>query len=97
VSLEDISPRMPENSKPIGFSGHASQQLRFRGTTESEVVTAIRTSPWHPAETSRIECRKGFPFDALWNGRRYSTRQVRPVFVEELNEIVVVTVYVYYF
>jgi uncharacterized protein YuzE len=32
-----------------------------------------------------------------YNGRHYATKQVRPVFVEEPNEIVVVTVYVYYF
>jgi len=83
--------------KPIGFSGHASQQLRFRGTTEAEVVDAIRTAPWHPAENGRIECRKDFLFDAIWNGKHYATKQVRPVFVEEPNEIVVVTVYVYYF
>ena len=88
---------MPANSKPIVFSGHASQQLRFRGTTESEVAAAIRTAPWHPAESGRMECRKDFPFDTLWNGRHYSTKQIRPVFVEEPNEIVVVTVYVYYF
>ena len=88
---------MSGNSKPIGFSGHASQQLPFRGTTEAEVADAIRTAPWHPAESGRLECRKDFPFDAAWNGRRYATKQVRPIFVEEPNEIVVVTVYVYYF
>jgi hypothetical protein len=88
---------VPDSSKPIVLSGHANRQLQFRGTTESEVADAIRTEPWHPAEGERIECRKDFPFDGLWNGRVYSTKQVRPVFVEEPNEIVVVTVYVYYF
>jgi hypothetical protein len=88
---------MSDNSKPVGFSGHASQQLQFRGATEAEMVDAIRTSSWHPAENGRLECRKDFPFDAEWNGRHYATKQVRPIFVEETNEIVVVTVYVYYF
>jgi hypothetical protein len=37
-----------------------------------------------------------FPFGRDWNGRRYSSKQVRPVFVDEPAEIVVVTVYVYY-
>ena len=40
---------------------------------------------------------KDFPFAADWNGRTYATKQVRPVFVDEPNEIVVVTVYTYYF
>jgi hypothetical protein len=44
-----------------------------------------------------MECRKDFLFEAVWNGRHYATKQVRPVFVEEPNEIGVVTVYVYYF
>ncbi len=38
-----------------------------------------------------------FPFNADWNGRFYATRQVKPVFVENDTEIVVVTVYTYYF
>lgn len=37
------------------------------------------------------------PLHAVWNGRRYGVKQVRPVFVEETKEIVVVTVYTYYF
>ena len=38
-----------------------------------------------------------FPFGREWNRRWYATKQVRPVFVDEPVEIVVVTVYVYYF
>lgn len=30
-------------------------------------------------------------------GKVYATKQVRPVFVEEATEVVVVTVYTYYF
>ena len=37
-----------------------------------------------------------FPFGRKWNGKFYETKQVRPVFVEEEMEIVVVTVYTYY-
>jgi hypothetical protein len=33
----------------------------------------------------------------MWNGRVSATKQVRPIFVEEAEAIVVVTVYVYYF
>ncbi len=88
---------MSADSKPIQFSGHASQQLQFRGTNEAEVVDAIRTAQWHPAENGRMECRKDYPFDSIWNRRQYATKQVRPIFVEESDEIVVVTVYVYYF
>lgn len=88
---------MADSSKPIHFSGHASQQLQFRGTTEAEVIEAILTVPWQVAENGRMECRKDYAFDAVWNRRYYATKQVRPIFVEEANQIVVVTVYVYYF
>ena len=44
-----------------------------------------------------MQCRKDFVFGKDWNGKTYRTKQVRPIFVEEADEIVVVTVYVYYF
>ena len=46
---------------------------------------------------NRLDCRMNFSFGKDWNGKFYATKQVRPVFVEEQNEIVVVTVYSYYF
>jgi len=68
-----------------------------RGFTVAEVEEAIRTAPWEAAELARIECRKDFAYGKDWNGNIYPTKQVRPVFVEEADEIVVVTVYTYYF
>ncbi len=84
-------------SKPIRLSGHARQQLGFRGATPAEVLDAIRTAPWRPAGLGRMECRQDFPFNSAWNGKHYVTKQVRPIFVDEADGIVVVTVYVYYF
>jgi hypothetical protein len=71
--------------------------MRRRGFTINEVEEAIRTAPWQPAELGRLDCRKDFPYGKEWNGKTYTTKQVRPVFVEEASEIVVVTVYTYYF
>ena len=68
-----------------------------RGFTVVEVEEAIRTMPWQPTEFERLECRKDFAYDKEWNGKLYTTKQVRPIFVEEASEIVVVTVYTYYF
>ncbi|HTW93036.1 MAG TPA: hypothetical protein VMH22_15200 [bacterium] len=82
--------------KTIRLSRHARENIGFRGATEEEVVEAIRQAEWQPAERGRFDCRREFPFGQDWNGRHYSTKQVRPVFVDELAEIVVVTVYVYY-
>ena len=85
------------SAKSVHLSEHARQQLQFRGSTEEEVVDTIRTAAWEPAELGRMECRKNFTFEAEWNKKYYATRQVRAIFVEEPDEVVVITVYVYYF
>ena len=38
-----------------------------------------------------------FPYNGVWHGRRYDTKQVVPVFRDEAEAIVVITVYVFYF
>ena len=68
-----------------------------RGFTVAEVEDAIRTSAWGAAELWRLDCRKDFAYGREWNGKVYATKQVRPVFVDETEEIVVITVYTYYF
>ena len=83
--------------KPIRLSTHAAGYINQRGFTVAEVEEAIRTSQWQPAESGRLECRKNFAFGNEWNRKFYATKRVRPVFVEEASEIVVVTVYTYYF
>ena len=83
--------------KTVRLSGHARDQLSSRGVTETEIVEAIHNETWQPAAVGRLECRKDFPFNQEWNGTVYAVKQVRPIFVDEPDEIVVVTVYSYYF
>ena len=83
--------------KPIRLSDHALRYMSKRGVTVTEVEETIRTAPWQPAELGRLDCRKNFSYGTEWNGKVYATKQVRPVFVEEAAEIVVVTEYTYYF
>lgn len=83
--------------KPIRLSDHARGYETRRGFTSAEVEEAIHTMAWEPADRGRSQCRKDFPFGRAWNGKWCATRQARPVFVDEPTEIVVVTVYTYYF
>jgi hypothetical protein len=83
--------------KPIRFSKHALGYAASRGFTRAEVEDAIHTCVWGAAELGRLDCRKDFDYGREWNGKFYSTKQVRPVFVEESAIIVVITVYTYYF
>lgn len=41
--------------------------------------------------------RLNFQFQAEWQGTFYAIKQVAPVVVEAQNELVVVTVYTFYF
>jgi len=88
---------MAKRMKPIRLSAHAASYANRRGFTAEQVERAIREAPWQEAERGRTECRLDVPFDATWNGKPCATKQVRPIFVEEANEIIVVTVYTYYF
>ncbi len=58
---------------------------------------AIRETAWQPAELGRLECRKAYAFGKEWNKKLYATKEVRPIFVEQAAEIVVVTVYTYFY
>ena len=79
--------------KPVRLSKHAQGYTTSRGFTAAEVEEAIRTRPWGTAELGRLDCRKDFPYDLDWNGKPYATRQVRPVFADNAEEIVVITVH----
>jgi len=83
--------------KPIRLSAHARGYFQRRGFTAEEVEDTIRSSPREDAELGRLQCTKDFFFGREWNGRVFGTKRVRPVFVEDEDEIVVVTVYTYYF
>jgi len=67
-----------------------------RGASLEEVTETIRTAPWEPAELNRLQCRKDFAYGQEWNRKTYATKQVRPIFVEQANQVLVVTIYVYY-
>ena len=83
--------------KPIRLSGHARERIASRGATPEEVADTIHTAHRKPAEGGRLECQKDYSYGREWNGKIYGTKRVRPIFADETNEILVVTVYVYYF
>jgi hypothetical protein len=83
--------------KPIRLSAHAMGYVAKRGFTAAEVEDTIRTCRWTAAPRNRWECRKEFPFNQIWNGTMYARKRVRPIFVETPQEIVVVTVYTYFY
>lgn len=53
--------------KPIRLSGHTKEQLFYRGVAEEEVIEAISPCTWQPAELGRLEARKDFDYENVWN------------------------------
>lgn len=82
---------------PIRLSKHAVEQAHERGTDAAEIEAAIRQGVPELAKNNRLKSRYNFPYQQTWHGHTYAVKQVEPVFVEENGEIVVVTVYAYYF
>jgi hypothetical protein len=83
--------------KPIRLTYHAQLQCQERGADEEEVCIAISHGIKETAKQGRELCRYNFPFNKFWQGRYYSIKQVAPVIKEENNEIVVITVYTFFF
>lgn len=83
--------------KRIRLTQHAREQARERGASEAEVREAIVKGSREPAQRGRELCRYNFDFGKRWQGRPYPIKQVAPVIKEEAHEIVVITVYTFYF
>jgi hypothetical protein len=83
--------------KPIKLTRHAQGQCSERGANEDEVTGAITQGTREPVKLGMTLCRFNFPFNSLWQGRHYAIKQVAPVIKEEPDEIVVITVYTFYF
>ena len=83
--------------KPIRLTKHAREQASERGASEEEIAEAISKGARESAKHGREICRYNFKFDRNWQGRHYPIKQVAPVIKEEPHEIVVITVYTFYF
>lgn len=68
-----------------------------RGADEAEVIESIRTGEQVPAKKDRQGFRKNFQYNRQWGGRSYAIKQVLAIVVEERDQLVVVTVYTFYF
>ena len=84
--------------KPIRCSDHARLQMVLRGATEDEVTVTIRSGKWEAAKMGKFQTKHKFDFNkiSLTNRKLYKYKTIEPIFADESNEIVVVTVKVYY-
>lgn len=83
--------------KPIRLTRHAQEQCLERGTNETEIIEAIRTGIRQPAKGGRYRYRANFQYNAEWQGTFYSIKRVAPIVAETDAELIVITVYTFYF
>lgn len=84
--------------KPIRISNHAKLQMYLRGASEEEVIQSIYSGKWEPAKMGKFQSKYRFDFNmvAPTNQIFYKYKTVEPIFADEPDEIVVITVKVYY-
>jgi hypothetical protein len=84
--------------KPIRLSSHARTRARERGATEEEIRQTILKGVWEAAKRGnwqvahRLSGGGRSPFD----GMRYNEKTLEVILADEPDEIVVVTVKVFY-
>jgi hypothetical protein len=83
--------------KPIRLSKHAQEQCLERGTNELEVIQTIRTGTCQVAKAGRFKYQATFQYDAVWQGKFYALKKVAPIVAETELELIVITVYTFYF
>ncbi|MBM2815853.1 MAG: hypothetical protein HW421_2615 [Ignavibacteria bacterium] len=83
--------------KTIIFTNHALTRIAKRGTTQEEVAETIELGKRETAKENKLMCRLNFPYNKIWIDTSYPIKQVAPIIVEEGDEIIVITVYTFYF
>jgi len=81
---------------PITIIDHARERMVERGASEDEVRIALEEGTLGEVKIGRKAKEKIFAYDGFWQGQRYPQKKVRVIYVEEGDELVVLTVYVYY-
>ena len=84
--------------KEIIFSLHARLQMSLRGASEEEVIKAVTAGQWKPAKQGKLQSQQAFDFnnEAPTNMKFYKLKIVEPIFAEEAERVVIITVKVYY-
>jgi len=75
---------------------HARTRLIERGATEAEVIETVRQGEQFPAKFGRTGFRRNFPFNGVWRGHQYATKQVEAFAVEESGWLVITVIVRYY-
>ncbi len=76
---------------------HAQQRLLERGASLEEVVATVEKGEEFPAKLGRTGFRRNFPFETVWRGQFYRTKQLETYAVKEGDDWLVITVITRFF
>jgi phage terminase large subunit-like protein len=84
--------------KPVRLSRHAQQRMSQRGASTAEVEQVLAPGTSTLAKRGKRCAARRFDFEAISpvNGQHYRHKTVEVVYADEPQELVVVTVKVYY-
>lgn len=70
----------------------------LRGASKEEIEIAINSGTWKQAKLGKFSSRFLFEFNSFSpiNKKFYKYKIVEPIFADEINDIIVITVKVYY-
>jgi hypothetical protein len=80
----------------IKLTLHAMEKAIERGATENEIVYVILEGADIPAKKGRKAKEMVFSYNKEWYGKFYHQKKVEVIYVEENEEIIVITLKVCY-
>ena len=80
----------------IKFVEHAKERMKERGASEEEVKEVLLLGANISAKKGRKAKEKIFEYGKEWLGKVYPQKKVMVIYTEENDEIVVITVKVFY-
>jgi hypothetical protein len=68
------------------------QRIRsnLEGLLRKRLLKLLKRPSWNLLDKIALNVKKDFPYDKEWNKVYYKTKQVRPIFIEEEEEIITV-------
>ena len=80
----------------IRLVAHAKERANERGASEAEISAVLLRGQDIKVKRGRKGKELVFDYNEEWLGKRYSQKKIRVIYVEENNEVVIITVKVYY-
>jgi hypothetical protein len=76
---------------------HAKERLSERGASEAELVATVEEGESFPVKYGRAGFRRNFPFNTVWRGRHYATKQIEAYAVKDGKDWLVITIVTRFF